>query len=52
MGDVMVRGCLGHSDHKIIAVFCSWRSKEGESAEQLPLDFQRAEFGNLADRIP
>ena len=29
LGDVMVGGCLGHSDHKMIRVFDSQRSKEG-----------------------
>ena len=29
VGDVMVGGHLGHSDHEMIRVFDSWRSKEG-----------------------
>lgn len=28
MGDGMLGGCLGHSDHKVI-VLNPWRSKEG-----------------------
>lgn len=35
-GDVMVRGCLGHSDHKITAVFYSRRSKEWSQQNSCP----------------
>jgi len=52
VADVMVGGCLGHSDQETI-VFISWR-KRGVS-RTATLDFQRADFGlfrNMVDRVP
>ncbi|KAK4830584.1 hypothetical protein QYF61_011819 [Mycteria americana] len=56
VGDVTVEGRLGHSDHKMIRVFDSWRSKEEEEVSRTAtLNFWRADFGlfrSLVDRVP
>ena len=54
MGDVMVGGCLGHSDHEMVEfkIFSIMRKKDSRVAT---LDFRRANFklfGELFSRVP
>ncbi|KAK4827846.1 LOW QUALITY PROTEIN: hypothetical protein QYF61_021983 [Mycteria americana] len=53
-GDVMVGGCLGHSDHEVIEFLILGEVRRGVS-RTATLDFWRADFGlfrGLADRVP
>ena len=54
MGDVMVGGCVGHSDHEMaeFKIFSVMRKKDGRVAT---LDFRRANLkllGELLSRVP
>jgi len=52
--DVVVGGCLGHSDHKMTEFFILGEVRR-EVSRTATLDFQRAEFGlfrSLVDRSP
>ncbi|KAK4806138.1 hypothetical protein QYF61_001061 [Mycteria americana] len=54
VGDVMVGGCLGHSDHEMVElkIFSVMRKKDSRVAT---LDFRRANFkllGELISRVP
>ncbi|KAK4806242.1 LOW QUALITY PROTEIN: hypothetical protein QYF61_013386 [Mycteria americana] len=54
VGDVMVAGCLGHSDHEMIEFLILGELRRGVS-RTAPLDFPRADFGlfrGLVDRVP
>ncbi|KAK4815884.1 hypothetical protein QYF61_009935, partial [Mycteria americana] len=54
VGDVVVGGRLGLSDHDVIRVLDSWRSKEGVR-KTTTVDFWREDFDlfrSLVDRVP
>ncbi|KAK4826886.1 hypothetical protein QYF61_012074 [Mycteria americana] len=54
VGDVMVGGCLGQSDHEMIEFSILGEVRRGVS-RTATLDFQRADFGllrRLVDRVP
>ncbi|KAK4814312.1 LOW QUALITY PROTEIN: hypothetical protein QYF61_014826 [Mycteria americana] len=54
VGDVMVGGCLGHSDHKMREFLILGEVRRGVS-RTATLDFRRANFGlfrRLVDRVP
>ena len=54
VGDVMVGGCLGHSNHKMIEFWIQGEVRRGVS-RTATLDFWRADFGlfrRLVDRVP
>ncbi|GAB0176377.1 hypothetical protein GRJ2_000102900 [Grus japonensis] len=54
VGDVMVGGCLGHSDHEMIE-FSVLREVRRRVSSIVTLDFQRVDFGlfrSLVDRVP
>ncbi|KAK4827898.1 LOW QUALITY PROTEIN: hypothetical protein QYF61_022321 [Mycteria americana] len=54
VGDVMVGGCLGHSDHERIEFLILGEERRGAS-RTAALDFQRADFGLFrrpVDRVP
>lgn len=49
-GDVMVGGCLGHSDHKIIEFLIFGEARKAVS-RTATLDFQKADFGPFRDLV-
>lgn len=49
MGDVMVRGCLGHSDHEMIEFSILREIRMG--VRRTALDFQRADFVWLTESL-
>ncbi|KAK4814759.1 hypothetical protein QYF61_026736 [Mycteria americana] len=54
VSDVMVGGCLGHSDHKMIDFLILGEAARGVS-KTATLDFRRADFGlfrRLVERVP
>jgi len=54
MGDVLVGGCLGLNDHKMLEFFVRGEVKTA-STKNITMDFWRADFGlfrTLVERVP